>query len=67
MFDIVDTAFSYKRELIVFLFLQEFSKEKGSSLQSICYVHTTFLLCGADYCTPPLDLIFEDFVYLLKK
>ena len=48
MFDIVDTAFSYERELIVCLFLQDFSKEKGSSLQLICNAHTAFLLCEAD-------------------
>ena len=35
-FDIVDTAFSYERELNVCSFLQDFSKGKGSSL---CGVH----------------------------
>ena len=45
MFDIVDTAFSYERELIVCSFLQDFSKGKGSSLQLICNAHTAFLLC----------------------
>ena len=49
MFDIiVDTAFSYERELIVCSFLQDFSKGKGSSLQLICNAHTAFLLCGAE-------------------
>ena len=41
MFDIVDTAFNYGKELIVCSFLQDFSEEKGSSLQ--------FLLCGVEY------------------
>ena len=35
MFDIVDTAFSYRRGLIVFKSLQEFSKTKGSTLRVI--------------------------------
>ena len=48
MFDIVDTAFSYERELIVCSFLQDFSKGKGSSPQLICNAHTVFLLCGAE-------------------
>ena len=47
MFDIVDTVFSYKREFIICLFLQDFSKGKGSSLQLFCNAHTAFLLCGA--------------------
>ena len=46
MFDIVDTAFSYERELIVCSFLQDFSKGKGSSLRLICNAHTAFLLGG---------------------
>ena len=33
MLDIVDTALSYGKELIACLFLQDFTKEKGSSLQ----------------------------------
>ena len=45
---IVDAAFSYERELIVCLFLQDFSTRKGSSLQLICNAHTAFLLCGAE-------------------
>ena len=48
MFDIVDSAFSYERELIVCSFLQDFSKGKGSSLQLICNAHTVFLLCDAE-------------------
>ena len=47
MFDIVDTAFSYERKLIVCSFLQDFSKGKGSSLQLFCNAHTAFLLCTA--------------------
>ena len=48
MFDIVDTAFSYERELITCSFLQDFSKGKGSSLQLICNTHTAFLFCGSE-------------------
>ena len=48
MFDVVDTTFSYERELIFCSFLQDFSKGKGSSLQLICNTHTAYLLCGAD-------------------
>ena len=48
MFNMVDTALSYERELIVCSFLQDFSTGKGSSLQLICNAHTAFLLCGAD-------------------
>ena len=51
MFDIVDTVFSYERELIICLFLQDFSTGKGSSLHLICNAHTTFLLCAADLST----------------
>ena len=51
MFDIVDTAFSYERELIVCSFLQDFSKGKGSTLQLIYNAHTVFLLCGAELKT----------------
>ena len=40
MFAIEDTAFSYERELILCLFLQDFSKRKGSSLQLFCNAHT---------------------------
>ena len=50
MFDIVDTLFSYERDLIVSSFLQDFSRGKGSSLQLICNVHTAFLLFEADIC-----------------
>ena len=33
MFDIEDTVLNYEKELIVCLFLQDFLKGKGSSLQ----------------------------------
>ena len=33
MFDTEDTTFSYKIELIVWSFLQDFSKGKGSNMQ----------------------------------
>ena len=46
MFDAGDTVFSYKRELIVYSFLQGFSKGKGSSLQLTCNAHTAFYLWG---------------------
>ena len=46
-FDIVDTAFSCERELIVCSFPQDFFKGKGSRLQLIFNEHTAFLLCGA--------------------
>ena len=49
MFDIVDAAFSYERELIVCSFLQDVSMGKGSSLQLICNAHTAFLLSGAEF------------------
>ena len=48
MFDMVDTAFSYEREMIVSSFLLDFSKRKGSSLQLICNAHTEFLLWGSE-------------------
>ena len=48
MFDIVDTALSYERELIVCSFLQDFSKGKGSSMQLVFNAHIAFLLCEAD-------------------
>ena len=48
IFDIVDTAFNYERELIVCPFLLDFSKEKESRLQLICNAHTAFLLYGAE-------------------
>ena len=47
MFDIiVDTAFCYKRELIVCSFLQGLSKGKGSTLQLTCNAHTMFWFVG---------------------
>ena len=51
MFDIVDTAFSYKIELIAYSFLRDFSSGKGSNLQLIWNAHTVFLLCGAEHPT----------------
>ncbi len=48
MFDIVDTAFSYGRGLIVCSSLQEFSKTRESTLHVIRNVDTAILLCGAD-------------------
>ena len=48
MFNLVNTVFSYEKELIVCSFLQYFSKGKGSNLQLICNAHTAFLLCEAD-------------------
>ncbi len=48
MFDIVDTAFSYGRGLIICSSLQEFSKTKESTMHVIWNVDTAFLLCGAD-------------------
>ena len=47
MFDVVDTAFSYERKLIVRSFLQDFCKGKGSGLEIICNAHIAFLLGGA--------------------
>ena len=43
MFRVADTAFSYRRELIVFFFLQESSKVKESSLLKIWSTDTAFL------------------------
>ena len=42
MFDIVNAAFSYERELIVCSILYEFNKGKGSSLQLISNAYTAF-------------------------
>ena len=50
-FDMVDTVFSYERELIFCSFLQDFSKGKGRHLQLICNARTAFLLCGAEIVT----------------
>ncbi len=49
MFDMVDTAFSYGREMIVCLFLQESLKVKESSLYEIQNADTAFLLGGAEH------------------
>ena len=51
MFDIVDTALIFERELMVCSFLKDLSKEEGSSLQLICNAHTAILLCGAAMVT----------------
>ena len=48
MFDIVDTAHSYAKELTVCSFLRDLSEGKGSSLQLIGNAHTAFLLCGTE-------------------
>ena len=48
MFDIVDTAFSNEKELIVCSILQDFSKGKESGLQLMCNAHTVFLLYGTE-------------------
>ncbi len=48
MFDMVDTAFSYWRALIVCWFLQESSKVKESSLHVIWNAHTVFSRCGIE-------------------
>ncbi len=44
MFNVVDTAFSYGRVLIICYFLQESSKVKASSLHEIQNADTAFLL-----------------------
>ena len=46
MFDIVDTAFGYESKLIVYSFLQDFFKGKGSSLLLICNANTAFNFVG---------------------
>ncbi len=48
MFDIVDTAFSFGRALIICEFIQESFKVKESSLHEIWNADTAFLLSGAD-------------------
>ena len=62
MFDRVDTAFSYERELIACSFLHDFSKAIGSSLQLLCNAHTTFLRCGVAYTY----LIWSDYEFEVK-
>ena len=59
MFDKVDTAFGDERDLFICSFLQDISKEKGSSLQLLCNTHTAFLLCGGAmrYCNLPLRIL----------
>ena len=65
MFDIVDTAFSYEREMIVCSFLKDFSEGKGSTLLLICNAHTAFLLCGAEYVElVPFFLLVQTIQYL---
>ena len=46
MFDIVENAFSYERNLIVYSFLQDISKRKGSSLQLYALHILRFYLVG---------------------
>ena len=47
MFDVVDTAFSYERELTFCSILQGLLKGKGSSLQLNFNAHIAFLFCGS--------------------
>ena len=49
MFDMVDTAFTYERALIVCQFLPEFSMRKESSLHEIWNADTAFFLVGAEH------------------
>ena len=42
MFDVVNTAFIYERELIICSSLQDFSKGRGNSLQLICNAYSGF-------------------------
>ena len=65
MFNIVDTAFSYEREMIVCSILQDFSTGKGSSLQLICNAHTAFLLYGGALAS--LTTTFDSGFGLLAK
>ncbi len=46
MFDTSDTPFIMEKQWL-YLFLQEFSKAKESTLHVILNAHTAFLLCGA--------------------
>ena len=55
VFDIVDTAFSSERELIVCSFLQDFSMEKGSSLQLICKMNILRFYFVWHICLNPSD------------
>ena len=48
MLNVVDTAFSYERVLIVCYFLQESSNVKESSLHEIRNADTAFFLGGAE-------------------
>ena len=48
MFDIVNTASSYEREVIC-SFLQDFFQRKRSSLQLICKAHSALLLVGQSF------------------
>ena len=66
MFHIVDTAFSYGREWIVWIFLQDFSEGKGSSLQLICNAHTVFLFCWAVWAQINFSTKYER-SYLVEK
>ena len=51
MFDMVDTAFSYGRGLIVCKFLQDSFKVKESSWHEFRNADTAFILGGADMLT----------------
>ena len=48
MFDIVDTAFSHERELILSSFLQDYSKRREINLHFFCNAHAAFLLDGEE-------------------
>ena len=67
--DIVDTAFSYERELIVCSFLPDFSMGKGSSFQLMCNAHTAFLLCRQTFpCVLiPVDTIPSIYNSVISK
>ncbi len=60
MLNVVDTAFSYCRTLIICEFLQESSKVKESSLYKIWNADTTFLLGEAEYRIVIIDLLIGD-------
>ena len=55
MFDMIDTAFSYWKALIVCYFFQESSKVKESSLYEIWNVDTVFLIGAAELCACVMD------------
>ncbi len=60
MFNMVDTAFSCWRALIVCYFLQESSKTKESSLHEIWNADTACLLGGADNAWPKTQYVMQN-------